>query len=66
MDKNEVQDFLFDEQSKCYVEKFHKDTNGFITTFTVFTNDSSVLAYLNDNGAKVVYSDTDGLILLKY
>ena len=65
MTKDEM--FLFVEEKNPFIEEYKVISNGWFTLFTLSTTDSSVLEYLNNNNAPVVYSSIlDGIILVKY
>ena len=66
MNKDEMFMFLEDEHLMMYVEDHTIISTGYFTIFTLATTDSSVLEYLNNNDFPVVYSDTDGFIVIKF
>lgn len=63
MKQAELQSYL---SSNFYVDTVSLVSTGWNTLFLIYATDSSVLEYLNSNNAPVVYSDIDGLILVKY
>ena len=66
MNPDEMFMVLEDEYLMRYVESHNVISTGYFTVFTLATTDSSVLKYLNNNGFPVVYSDTDGFIVVKF
>ena len=66
MNINEMWAFWNDEHLMNYVDEKHVMSIGFETLFILHSDDGSTLQYLNNNNFPVVYSDTDGFIVVKF
>ncbi len=66
MNKEDMFELLNDESFTLFITEHSVISTGYNTLFTIHSNDSSTLKYLNSNGFPVVYSDTDGFIIVKF
>ena len=58
--------FDFVESENQFIEDYKIFSSGWNTVFALYTTDCIVLEYLNNNNFPIVYSDTDGFILVKF
>jgi len=64
MDKKECYSYLEDNEFVHDLTTLFNDDVAI--AFVFIADDSSVGTYLNSNNAPIVYSDTDGLMMVKY